>query len=143
MNRRSGERDHYAHRPHIPTRPATWWLRNLKYFLFMMRELSSVFIAAFLILYLYEFFLLSKGASVHAAFQLSLRTPAFLLFYAVALLFAVYHSVTWFGVVGRIQIVKIGSLKVPPVLVTASAFVGWLAVSVAIGFLFFKTLSRM
>ena len=140
MNRRSGERDHYEHRSYVPTRPATWWLRNLKYFLFMMRELSSVFIAAFLILYLYEFFLLSKGAGVHAAFQQSLRTPVFILFYAVSLVFAVYHSVTWFGVLGRIQIVKIGRIKVPPALITASAFLGWLVLSAAVGVLFFTTL---
>ena len=140
MNRRSGERDHYQHRSYVPTRPATWWLRNLKYFLFMVRELSSVFIAAFVLLYLYEFFLLSKGASVHAAFQQSLLTPVFLVFYVVALAFAVYHSITWFGVVGRIQVVKIGSLKVPPALVTASAFLGWIVISAAIGVLFFQAL---
>tara|TARA_Y100000588_G_scaffold388027_1_gene487251 strand:+ start:337 stop:759 length:423 start_codon:yes stop_codon:yes gene_type:complete len=140
MNRRRGERDHYEHGAYVPTRPATWWLRNMKYFLFMMRELSSVFIAAFLVLYLYEFFLLSKGSDVHAAFQESLRKPGFIAFYAISLVFAIYHSITWFGVVGRIQVVKIGSFQVPPLLVTAGAFVGWIAASAAIGFLFFALL---
>ena len=139
MNRRSGERDHFKHRAYVPSRPATWWLRNLKYFLFMMRELSSVFIAAFLLLYLYEIFLFSKGSQVHTAFQISLRAPGFVAFYVISLIFAVYHAVTWFGVVGRIQVVKLGKFKLPPALVTASAFGGWVATSVAIGF-FFKLL---
>ena len=32
--------------------PATWWLKKKSYFLFMLRELSSVFIAFFLVVYL-------------------------------------------------------------------------------------------
>ena len=137
MNRRRGERDHHRYRAYVPTRPATWWLRDLKYLLFMMRELSSVFIAVFVVLYMYEMFLLSKGSTVHAAFQQSLRSPGFIAFYAVSLLFALYHSITWFGVVGRVQVVKIGKLKVPPSLVTAGAFGGWVVASAAVAYLFF------
>ena len=64
MNSRQNELEDYKYKAYIPSRPATWWLRNLKYFLFMMRELSSVFIAAFLILFLYELSLLSKGSAL-------------------------------------------------------------------------------
>ena len=138
MNRRQGERDHYKRKAYIPSKPATWWLRNLKYFLFMMRELSSVFIAFFLLLLLYELFLLSEGPTVHGAFQLSLRSTGFIIFYVVALVFSLYHSCTWFGVMGRIQVVRLGKLKVPPALVTASAFAGWIVVSAVIGYIFFK-----
>jgi fumarate reductase subunit C len=140
MNRRQGERGYYRYKAYIPSRPSTWWLRNLKYFLFMMRELSSVFIAAFLLVYLYGFFLLSKGATVHEAFQVSLRSPAVIVFYAVSLVFALYHTITWFGVMGRIQVVRLGKLKVPPALVTAGAFAGWIAVSAVIGYFFFQVL---
>ena len=42
--------------------PATWWLKKGSYFLFMMREFSSIFIAAFVLLFMYELFLLSEGA---------------------------------------------------------------------------------
>ena len=140
MNRRQNELENYKYKAYIPSRPATWWLRNLKYFLFMMRELSSVFIAAFLILFLYELSLLSKGSATHETFQLSLRSLGFIVFYVVALAFALYHTITWFGVMGRIQIVRLGNLKVPPALVTAGAFGGWIAVSVLIGYFYFKVL---
>jgi fumarate reductase subunit C len=140
VNRRQGESENYKYKAYIPSRPATWWLRNPKYFLFMMRELSSVFIAAFLLLYLYEFFLLSKGSTVHETFQLSLRSAGFIVFYVVALAFALYHTITWFGVMGRIQVVRLGKIKVPPALVTAGAFAGWVVVSAVIGYFFFKVL---
>ena len=37
-----------------PSMPATWWLKKGSYFLFMMREFSSLFIAAFVLLFMYE-----------------------------------------------------------------------------------------
>jgi fumarate reductase subunit C len=137
MNRRQGDLHYYKHKAYYPHKSPTWWLRNLKYFLFMMRELSSAFVAAFLLLFLYQIFLLSKGEAVHGAFQESLRSAGFIVFYAVAFIFALYHSITWFAVVGRIQIVRLGKLTIPPVLVTAGAFIGWFVVSAAIAYYFF------
>ena len=34
-----------------PKLSAAWWLKSRSYFLFMMRELSSVFVAAFVLLF--------------------------------------------------------------------------------------------
>ena len=132
LRRRREESGYYKYDLYKPEKSPTWWLRNAKYFLFMMRELSSAIIGLFLLLYLYEFFLLSKGPTVFNAFQASLRTPGFIFFYVVAFLFALYHSVTWFAVVGRVQVVRVGKLTVPPALVTASAFAGWVVVTVAL-----------
>ncbi len=131
--RRQNESGYYKHDLYKPAKSPTWWLRNNKYFLFMMRELSSAVIALFLLLYLYECFLLSKGEAVYNAFQASLRTPKFVVFYIIVFVFAVYHSITWFGVIGRVQVVRFGKLTVPPALVTASAFVGWAVVTVVLG----------
>lgn len=112
--------------------PATWWLKKRRYFLFMMRELSSVFVAAFVLLYAYELFLLSKGPQVHGLFQESLRRPGFLLFYGVALVFAVYHTVTWFQAASKIQVVRVGSWTMPPWMMTAGALAAWVAVSAVV-----------
>lgn len=139
--RRKGRRDEptfYKYDLHFPSKSPTWWLRNFKYFLFMMREMSSVIIALFLLLYLYELFLLSKGPEPHGAFQELLRTPWFILFYVVAFVFALYHSITWFGAVGRIQVVRMRALTIPSALVTTSAFLGWVVVSVIIGDFFLR-----
>jgi fumarate reductase subunit C len=137
MNDRPEPRPHepgyYKYKLHVPSRPHTWWLRNFKYFLFMMREISSAVIGLFLLLYLYEIFLLSRGPEAHGGFQELLRSPGFVLFYVVAFIFALYHSITWFGAVGKIQVVRVGAWKVPPALVTAGAFVGWIVVSAIIG----------
>ena len=125
-------------RSYHPTISPTWWLKKRRYFMFMMRELSSVFVAAFVLLFMYELFLVSKGPETFGLFQESIRRPAFLIFYAIAFVFAVYHTITWFGVLSKIQVVRLGPWTVPPFLVTASAFGGWIVVSAAVAWYFVK-----
>lgn len=131
------DREHeYTYQAYHRPIPSTWWMRNRRYFLFMIRESTSVFVALFALLYLYEFFLLSKGAEVHALFQKSLRSWAFIAFYVIVLLFALYHSFTWLGLVSKIQIVRFGRLTVPPGLVSAGAYLAWFVASVAVAYFF-------
>ena len=128
----------YQYDTYKPKMSLTWWLKSRRYFMFMMRELSSVFVAGFVLLLLYQIFLLTKGPEVYASFQRSLMTPKFIAFYAVAFVFSVYHTFTWLGVVGRIQIVRIGSFTMPPKIMTASTFVGFFFVSAVIGYIFLR-----
>ncbi|MCY3666103.1 MAG: hypothetical protein OXH81_10630 [Gemmatimonadetes bacterium] len=123
-----------------PKLSPTWWLKSRSYFLFMMRELSSVFIAAFVLLFLYQLFALAKGPEAYAACRSALTTPGFVVFYVVAFVFALYHTITWLGVMGRVQVVQMGAFTVPPKLVTAGAFVGFFLVSVAVGCIFLYAL---
>ena len=126
----------YHYDTYKPEMSPAWWLKSRRYFMFMMRELSSVFVAAFALLFLYQLFLLTKGPEVYAAFQRSLMTPKFIAFYAVAFAFSVYHTITWLGVVGRIQVLRFGDFTVPPKLMTASTFVGFFFISAVIGYIF-------
>ena len=126
----------YHYDTYKPEMSPAWWLKSRRYFMFMMRELSSVFVAAFALLFLYQIFLLTKGPEVYAAFQRSLMTPKFIAFYAVAFAFSVYHTITWLGVVGRIQVLRFGDFTVPPKLMTASTFVGFFFISAVIGYIF-------
>ena len=123
-----------------PKLSPTWWLKSRSYFLFMMRELSSVFIAAFVLLFLYQLFALAKGPESYAACRSALTTPGFVVFYVVAFVFALYHTITWLGVMGRVQVVRMGAFTVPPKLVTAGAFVGFFLVSAAVGCIFLYAL---
>ncbi|HXJ81681.1 MAG TPA: fumarate reductase subunit C [Candidatus Methylomirabilis sp.] len=121
---------------YYPKLPNTWWLKNPRYFRFMIREVTSVFIAIFLVVLLVELYQLSRGPDAYAAFADRLRSPGWILFHLVALAFALYHSVTWFNLTGVVQVVRVGERQVPPALVVAGAFAAWGAVSLAILLLF-------
>lgn len=124
------------HKAYVRRVPITWWLHNRRYFLFMVRESTSVFIALFILGYLYQLFLISRGAEVHDSFQESLRSVPFVVGYVIVLLFALYHSVTWLGLVSKIQIVRIGRLTVPPVLVGLGAYLSWVVASAVVAWMF-------
>ncbi len=126
----------YTYPTYTPPMPTNWWMRNRKYFLFMMRELSGLFIALFVLVYLYSLSLLSKGQAAYGAFQESLRSGGFTLFFLVALVFAIYHSYTWFSILGKVQVVRVGGKKVPEKTIAAAAIAGWIAASVVVFFFF-------
>jgi len=126
-----------ARRPglYYPKLPTTWWLRNPRYFAFMIRELSSVFVAAFLVVLLIQLWELGNGPDSYAALLQKFRSPGWIVFHAVALAFALYHTVTWLNLTAVVQEVRLGERQVPPWLVTALSFVGWGVVSLVVLFL--------
>jgi len=126
----------YTHPTYHKPIPATWWMQNRRYFMFMIRELTSVFVALFALLLLYQLFLLTKGPEVHGLFQQSLRSGPFIAFYVLLLVFALYHTWTWLGLASKIQIVKLGSSTVPPSLVSLGAYASFVVASIVVAFLF-------
>ena len=116
--------------------PATWWLTKWSYFLFMLRELSSVFIAVFLVVYLCQIYQLSQGPEAYSAFAQKLASPGWVLFHLVALLFALYHSITWFQSSAVVLTPRIGERLISRSIVTALHVGAWVMVSVLVLVLF-------
>src|ERR671910_3174751 len=116
--------------------PPTWWLKKKSYFLFMMRELSSVFIAAFLVVYLCQIYQLTRGPEAYIAFAQKLNSPGWILFHIVALLFALYHPFTWFQSSAVVLPLRIGGRLISRPIVTALHVGAWVMVSVIVLVLF-------
>jgi len=116
--------------------PATWWLTKRSYFLFMLRELSSVFIAVFLVVYLCQIYQLSQGPDAYRSFAQKLASPGWILFHLVALLFALYHSVTWFQSSAVVLPLRIGERLISRPVVTSLHVVAWAMISMAVLVLF-------
>lgn len=84
-----------------------WWLRRAKYIAVFLRELSSVFILAYVLLYL-QILSQLRGGSTDLLSQLG--TTPFLFLSLVMLAFSLYHSVTWFMLLPKVQPIKLGNL---------------------------------
>lgn len=92
-----------------------WWLSNPHYTAYMMRELTSFFITVFSLLYIYQLSILaSRDAASYNSYLNLLKNPAMLLFSVVTLAFSLYHSFTWFYLIGRVQPVRIGKRTTTP-----------------------------
>ena len=96
-----------------PISSTTWWLSKRTYVLFMLRELTSVLIAAFLVVYLIQLAQLAQGAEAYTAFVERLASPGWLIFHLLVLIAALYHSITWFNLTPQVIIVRRGEERVP------------------------------
>ena len=125
-------------KPYVRKMPATWWLQKPAYVKFMLRELTAVFVAAYCVLLLIALWKLKHSPAAFDAFLSLLQTPWLIAFHAVAFLAAMYHTLTWFALVPKVLVVRVGEEKVSPVLLVASHWLLWLLVSIGLVWLAFK-----
>ena len=122
---------HYQHHV-LPPRVSTfWWLGKGSYFAFIVRELSSVFVAWFVVYLLLLVRAVSQGEAAYQQFLAWSATPLVLFVNIVSLLSVVYHAVTFFAAAPRAMVVKVGPNPVPGGLVLAGHYAGWVAASAA------------
>lgn len=106
-----------------------WWMRKRTYFVFVMRELSSIFIA-WLVLYLLLFIAaVGRGNHAYRDFLDLAANPALVVVNAVALLFVLIHAVTWFNLTPQAMVLKVRGRTVPAAVILAGQYVGLVVVS--------------
>jgi fumarate reductase subunit C len=106
-----------------------WWLSKRTYFVFVMRELSSIFVAwsaVFLILLVAA---VGEGESAYEDFLDWAATPWVVVVNVVALAFLVLHTITWFALTPQAMDVRLGGRRVPGWIIIASQYVGLAVVS--------------
>src|SRR5260370_13302379 len=89
-----------------------WWTANRHYAMYMVREWTSLFVAVYSLIFIYGLSLWAAGS--RANFLNFLKNPAIVGFSLVALVFTMYHAVTWFYLLGAISPINIGSRKTKP-----------------------------
>lgn len=112
-----------------------WWLERRAYFAFILRELSSVFIAWFVVYLLLLVRAVARGADSYARFLDWSAGPLVLTLNVIALLFIVYHAVTWFNLAAQALAVHVRGKRVPGSLIAASNYVAWAVASAVVAWL--------
>jgi fumarate reductase subunit C len=106
-----------------------WWLRKRSYFVFVMRELSSIFIAWLVVYLLLLVAAVGRGQSAYENFLDFAANPVVVVLNVVAFAFVVLHTVTWFSLTPKAMDARLGGRPVPPAAVIASQYVGLAVVS--------------
>ena len=114
---------------HQPQRSSLWWLSNGRYFLFMLRELSAVFVALYALSYLGGLYRLSQGKDSYEAYLAMLHHPAVLVFLGVSLVFCLLHTVTWIHLTPIVMVVRMGRKVIPAKLVLVGNYLVWILLS--------------
>lgn len=108
-----------------PRMSTYWWLQRRGYVAFILRELSSVFVAWFVVYLLLLVHSVSLGDSSYQQFLRWSGRPVVLLINLVTLLFVVFHAITWFNLAPQAMVVHVGAKRVPGPWIAASNYLAW------------------
>jgi fumarate reductase subunit C len=94
-----------------------------------MRELSSIFIAWFVVYLLLLVYAVSRGAAAYQRFFDWAGSPWVVVLNVVALVFVLLHTVTWFSLTPQAMSVRVMDRTVPSFHIIAGQYTGLVVVS--------------
>jgi len=119
----------FRQRLYRPRVPLLWWLQRRSYLVFVLRELTSVFVAWSVAFTLVAVHAVMQGAEAYRRFLDWSATPWVLAINVLALLFVVFHAVTWFNLTPQAIVVRVRGRRVPGILIAAPHFAAWVVLS--------------
>jgi fumarate reductase subunit C len=134
MNDRSAYSDY--HPRWLRRRPSTyWWLERRAYVSFITRELSSIFIAWFVVYLLLFIRAVSRGDADYQQFLAWSRHPVVWGLNVVTLFFVVFHAVTWFNLAPKAMVVHVRRKRLPPWVISVSNYGAWVVATALVAWL--------
>ena len=119
----------YHPRWYRPTVSTYWWMRRGTYVAFILREVSAIFVAWFVVYLVMLLHAVSQGASIYQQFMDWSAGIGILILNIVTLIFVLIHAVTWFNLAPQAMAVRVGGKRVPDILISGSNFALWAVVS--------------
>jgi fumarate reductase subunit C len=113
----------------------TWWLGRRSYTAFILRELSSVFVAWFVVYLLLLVRAVGQGAAQYQQFLDWSANPLLIALNVVSLAFVVYHTITFINLTPQAMIVKLRGRQIPGRLLAGSLYGAWIVVSAVLAWL--------
>lgn len=102
-----------------------WWLRRRSYTVFVIRELSSVFVAWFVVFLLLLVRAVSQGDREYQRFLDLSANPWMLALNVITLFFVVFHTVTWFNAARQAIVIRLRGRLIPANLIVALHYAAW------------------
>ena len=119
-------------RPYSRKVRRTWWLRHRRYVAYMVRELTSLFIGIYSGVLVMGLVSLAQGQSAWDSFLMTLSSTPGVLVQLVCLLFATYHSVTWFALTPKAMPMMVRGQLVSAKTMIRIHYAVWVAVSLVV-----------
>jgi fumarate reductase subunit C len=112
------------------TRVSTyWWLQRWANLRFVLREISSIFVAWFVLITLLQIHALSRGPQAYEEFQTWMKNPLLIALNVISFFFVVFHTLTWFSLAPRAMAIRVRGNRVPEFLISSANYAAWLVVS--------------
>lgn len=113
--------------PRLYRKPVStfWWVRRRSYLIFVLRELSSVFVAWFVVFLLLLVHAVSSGSEEYQRFLSWSASGWVVALNTIALLFVLLHTVTWFDLAPKAMVVRVRNRPVAPVVIVGLHYLLW------------------
>ena len=116
-----------------PVSTTTWYMRNSRYKVYVMRELSSFLVMFYSFLTIYAFSALAASPERWDTFLASQQSAAMIIFHSLALLyFLFYQTFPWFKLAPKAMPVQVGEKRLPDSYIIIGHYVAWVVISVFI-----------
>lgn len=118
--------------PYQPKMPQLWWLERPGYLRYMIREITCVWVGAWVATAIVGLIRLGQGPEAWEDYWQALGSAPGIVFQVVALAFVSYHAVSWFSLAPSTMPIWIGENRVPPRLIEAVHYLVWIVLSLVI-----------
>jgi fumarate reductase subunit C len=129
---------HDRPRPLPQPLPTYWWLEKRSYFMFMLREMSCVFVGWFVVFLLMLISAVARGDTGDQGYRAFLNwsaRPGIVLLNLVSLGFILLHAITFFNAAPQAVVVRVGETKVAPSVIGGAHYAGLAAVSALVAWI--------
>lgn len=121
---------------------AGWWKRNPFFLVYMAREVTALFVAAYALVLLAGLARLSQGPAAFEQWLDGLRSPLSIGFHLLLLAIFVYHTYSWFTIMPKtMPPVVVGGRRLTNGAITGLGLAASAVISVAF-FVLLKVLAR-
>ena len=102
-----------------------WWLKRGSYTFFVLRELTSVFVALVALLLLGLVASVAEGPRAYGEFLAVLERPVVVTVSALTFVAVLFHAITWFHLAPKAMALRVGGKAVPDWVVAGLNYAAW------------------
>ena len=112
-----------AQRPYVRSTEG-WWRENPYYLRYMLREFSSVLVAAYGLVLVWGIMRLSEGEAPYQAWLEAMKSPWAIAFHVVMVLVFLYHTWSWFDIMPKtLPAIRLGGKRVSDTAITVTGLI--------------------
>ena len=112
----------------------TWYMRNGRYKVYVLRELTSFLVAFYTFLTIFALAALASNSSeAWNGFLASQQCTSLIVFHGLALLyFLFFQTFPWFKLAPKAMVIQLGEKQVPGSIIIIGHYVAWVVASAVI-----------
>ena len=110
-------------KPYVrPVSKTSWFMSSVRYQHYMLHEVSSIFVAIYVVMLIFGLFRLGQGEAAWNAWVAGVTSPLGLIFSVIAFFFFCIHTVSWFKAVPQAMRLQRGTEIVPGKLIVGAHY---------------------